>query len=74
MKEVVVYPSFILTAVLGFITGGGFYSQSSYNDALKLCNQKPLECKFKYDIIHYNETGKIPYATPKPVIKETGKK
>ena len=74
MKEIVLYPSFALTAILGFITGGGFYSQSSYNDALKLCNQKPLECKFKYDIIHYNETGKIPYATPKPVIKETGKK
>jgi len=64
MKDIVLYPSFILTAVLGFITGGGFYSQSSYNDALKLCNQKPLECKFKYDIINYNETGKVPYVAP----------
>ena len=73
MKEVVVYPSFILTAVLGFITGGAFYSQSSYNDALKLCNQKPLECKFKYDILMYNETGRVPYTAPKPV-KETEKK
>ena len=73
MKDVVFYPSFILTAVLGFITGGAFYSQSSYNDALKLCNQKPLECKFKYDIINYNETGKVPYATPKSV-KEIEKK
>ena len=73
MKDIVLYPSFILTAVLGFITGGGFYSQSSYNDALKLCNQKPLECKFKYDIINYNETGRIPYTAPKSV-KETEKK
>lgn len=69
MKEIVVYPSLILTAILGFITGGGFYSQSSYNEALKLCNQKQNECKFKYDILMYNETGKVPYApaaTPKP--------
>lgn len=61
MKDYVLYPSFILTAILGFITGGSFYSQSSYNEALKLCNQKQNECKFKYDIIKYNETGKVPY-------------
>ena len=42
MKDVVLYPSFILTAVLGFITGGAFYSQSSYNDALKLCIKNHL--------------------------------
>ena len=68
MKEIVVYPSLILTAILGFITGGGFYSQSSYNEALKLCNQKQHDCKFKYDILMYNETGRVPYppvAAPK---------
>jgi hypothetical protein len=75
MKEIVLYPSFALTAILGFITGGGFYSQSSHNDTLKLCNQKPLECKFKYDILMYNETGRVPYTTPKPVVtKENEKK
>jgi hypothetical protein len=74
MKEVVLYPSFALIAMLGFITGGGFYSQSSHNDTLKMCNQKPLECKFKYDILMYNETGRVPYTTPKPVAKETEKK
>lgn len=74
MKDVVLYPSFILTAILGFLTGGAFYSQSSFNDALKLCNQKQLECKFKYDIINYNETGRIPYTAPKPVTKEDVKK
>ncbi len=75
MKEIVLYPSFVLTAILGFITGGGFYSQSSHNDTLKMCNQKPLECKFKYDILMYNETGRVPYTTPKPVVtKEDQKK
>jgi hypothetical protein len=74
MKEIVLYPSFVLTAILGFITGGGFYSQSSHNDTLKMCNQKPLECKFKYDILMYNETGRVPYTaasnTTKPVEKK----
>jgi hypothetical protein len=27
-----------------------------------MCNQKPNECKFKYDILMYNETGKVPYS------------
>jgi hypothetical protein len=31
-----------------------------------MCNQKPYECKFKYDILMYNETGRVPYAPPKP--------
>jgi hypothetical protein len=31
-----------------------------------MCNQKPHECKFKYDILMYNETGRVPYSPPKP--------
>jgi len=26
-----------------------------------MCNEKPLECKFKYDMVKYHETGQIPY-------------
>jgi hypothetical protein len=74
MKEVVLYPMFALTAILGFITGGSFYAQSSHNETLKMCNQKPNECKFKYDILMYNETGRVPYALPNPESKPVEEK
>jgi len=35
--------------------------QKAVNHTLKLCNEKQAECKFKYDILMYNETGKVPY-------------
>jgi hypothetical protein len=46
----------ILSAIVGYNLSGPIIEQST----LKLCNEKPLECKFKYDILVYNETGKVP--------------
>ena len=51
----------ILSAVIGYTLSGSVTQQSTINETLKLCNQHPLECKFKYDILMYNETGKVPY-------------
>ena len=68
------YPITALLAVSAFAIGGSMSYKSAVNNTLKMCNQKPLECKFKYDILMYNETGRVPYTTPKPVAKETEKK
>jgi hypothetical protein len=59
-----------------FAKGGTVYSQKlqeqltqpTINNTLKLCNQKPLECKFKYDMVMYEETGRVPYT--QPIIKD----
>ena len=61
---VIYYPVLILTGFIGFALGSNAYTQSTINQTLKLCNQKPLECKFKYEILQYNETGAIPYKEP----------
>ena len=74
IKSIIAYPVLILTAIAGFAIGGATSVNTITNNALKMCNQKPLECKFKYDIINYNETGRIPYTAPKPVTKEDVKK
>jgi hypothetical protein len=58
------YVGFALAGIIGFALGGNVGTHSSHQDTLKLCNQKPLECKFKYDILMYNETGKVPYTAP----------
>lgn len=58
---VIYYPILILSTLTGFALGSNAYTQSTINQTLKLCNQKPLECKFKYEILQYNETGAIPY-------------
>ena len=50
----------ILSAIVGYNLSGPIIEQSIVNQTLKLCNEKPLECKFKYDILVYNETGKVP--------------
>ena len=51
----------LLSAIIGYTLSGPITYQSTVNETLKLCNQKPLECKFKYDMVKYNETGIIPY-------------
>lgn len=61
VKPFVFYPLLVISVVLGFAIGGSVKSPSVVNETLKMCNQKPNECKFKYDILMYNETGKVPY-------------
>jgi len=54
---------YTLTAVIAlscFGLGGQISTMSATNDTLKMCNQNKNECKFKYDILMYNETGKVP--------------
>lgn len=68
--KVVFYPSLILAALFGFAIGGHTGTESIVRNTLKLCNEKPLECKFKYDIIQYQETGKVPYTAPQPKAPE----
>ena len=62
--SVIYYPALILTGFIGFALGSNAYTQSTINQTLKLCNQRPLECKFKYDMVMYQETGKVPYTQP----------
>ena len=57
----------ILSTLIGYSLSGPITQQSIINQTLKLCNERPLECKFKYDILMYTETGKVPYkATVQP--------
>lgn len=65
---VIYYPILILSTLTGFALGSNAYTQSTINNTLKLCNQKPLECKFKYDILMYEQTGRVPY-TAQPIKK-----
>jgi len=51
----------LLSTIVGYTLSGPVTQQSTVNETLKLCNERPLECKFKYDIIKYNQTGQIPY-------------
>jgi len=71
IKPFVLYPLFVLCGVVGFAIGGNVTVPTTINNTLKLCNQKPNECKFKYDILMYNETGKVPYGEVKPQEKPT---
>lgn len=66
IKPLVAYPLLIISVLFGFSIGGVVSTESITNNTLKLCNQKPHECRFKYDILMYNETGRVPYAPPKP--------
>jgi hypothetical protein len=65
IKPFVFYPLLAISLIAGFGIGGAVKSPSVINETLKMCNQKPHECKFKYDILMYNETGKVPYSPPK---------
>ncbi len=68
LNAATVYPALCLAGIIGFAFGGNVSTVSTTNEVLKMCNQKPLECKFKYDILMYNETGRVPYTAPKPVV------
>ena len=54
----------LLSAIIGYNLSGPITQQSIINSTLKLCQERPLECKFKYDMVKYNETGIIPYKEP----------
>lgn len=58
----------VLSALSAYALTGPVTDRTAVNRTLKMCNEKPLECKFKYDIIRYQETGQIPYK--QPVIKD----
>lgn len=64
VRPIVAYPLLILNLIIGFSIGGSITKTTTTNNTLKMCNQKPLECKFKYDILMYQETGKVPYQQP----------
>jgi hypothetical protein len=56
---------------LAFFIGGSIGSAGgssrAVNDTLILCNQRPHECKFKYDILMYEKEGRVPYVNPTKV-------
>jgi len=60
-SKLVYYPALVLVGIVGFALGSNAYTESTINQTLKMCNQKPLECKFKYDMVMYHETGRVPY-------------
>ena len=51
----------LLSAIVGSTLAGPLAETRVTNETLKLCNERPLECKFKYDMVKYNETGQVPY-------------
>ena len=65
---VIYYPVLVLTGLIGFALGSNAYTESTINQTLKMCNQRQLECKFKYDMVMYQETGRVPYT--QPIIKD----
>jgi hypothetical protein len=72
--NIVGFTTFTLFLLGAYSIGGQVGTQRAINDTLKLCNQNVGECVFKYDILMYNETGKVPpnmRSTPstKPVVK-----
>jgi hypothetical protein len=74
-RNMTAYAVLGLFVFIGGSIGSSIATRSTTNTVLKMCNQKPNECKFKYDILMYNETGRVPYTNPsvKPVQKETVK-
>jgi len=67
------YSTYLLVAFTAYAIGGQFSDQSTTNRVLRLCNEKVAECKFKYDILRYNEEGVVPPLT-KPVVTQPVKK
>ena len=53
-----------LSVLIGSSIGSSNGYHHAVNDTLVLCNQKPHECKFKYDILMYEKEGRVPYADP----------
>ena len=72
-KNFTVYAVIALVGLIGASIGSNITTSTVVNETLKLCNQKPNECKFKYDILMYNETGRVPYTNP-PAVKPNAKK
>jgi hypothetical protein len=72
-KNFTAYAVVGLIGLIGASIGSSITTFTVTNNTLKLCNQKPNECKFKYDILMYNETGRVPYPNP-AVVKPNGKK
>jgi hypothetical protein len=67
------YSSYFLVAIIAYAIGGQFSDQSTTNRVLRLCNEKVAECKFKYDILRYNEEGVVPPLV-KPAVTQPAKK
>jgi hypothetical protein len=72
-KNFTAYAVVTLIGLIGASIGSSITTSTVTNNTLKLCNQKPNECKFKYDILMYNETGRVPYVNPS-VVKPNVKK
>lgn len=53
-----------LTLLIGGSIGSANGSFRAVDDTLILCNQRPHECKFKYDILMYEREGRVPYVNP----------
>lgn len=72
-SQITAWSVIALTLMTGIALGSTLNNGRLVDNTLKLCNQKPNECKFKYDILMYNETGRVPYPNPvtvKPVVKK----
>ena len=55
---------FGLTLLIGGSIGSAGGTSRAVQDTLVLCNQRPHECKFKYDILMYEKEGRVPYVDP----------
>ena len=55
---------FGLALLIGGSIGSAGGSSRSERETLILCNQRPHECKFKYDILMYEKDGRVPYVDP----------
>ena len=53
-----------LSLLIGGSVGSMSGSQGAVDSTLILCNQRPHECKFKYDILMYEKDGRVPYVDP----------
>lgn len=60
--------TYIALLILSMLVGGSIGSAGGSSNAVKetlvLCNQRPHECKFKYDILMYEKDGRVPYVDP----------
>ena len=59
----------VLSALSAYALTGPVTDRTAVNRTLKMCNEKPLECKFKYDMVMYQETGRVPYTQPVQPVK-----
>lgn len=71
--------TYIALLFLSMLVGGSIGSAGGSSNAVKetlvLCNQRPHECKFKYDILMYEKDGRVPYADPnQPKTQPTAEK